>query len=108
MPVLPHTKKNIMSKCVIGSSRSVLCNTCLNPFSPHPTPLTAGSHRSEQHFSSLPGFYGHSQGPRGDVWGPSRHWRISFLFIFNQLYFFLLHACGSKARGGPQGEAGGP
>lgn len=65
-----------------------------------------GSHRSEQNFFSLPGFYGHSQGSRGDVWGP-RHRRINFLIIFVQLFLvFLLHTF--EARGGPQGEAGGP
>lgn len=34
MPAQPHTKKNIMSKCVIDSSRTVLSNTCFNPLLP--------------------------------------------------------------------------
>lgn len=68
-------------------------------------PPASDSRRCEQSFDSLPGFYGHSQGSRGDVWGPG-HRRINFLIVFLQHFIVFLHV--HAARGGPQGEAGGP
>lgn len=84
-----------------------LCNTCLTlSLLPLPAPTPLGSYRSEQSFCfSLPGFYGHFQGSREDVWGPNPRW-INFLLYIIQLFLVLLHTF--EARGGPQGEAGGP
>lgn len=98
---MPHSQRqNCPLRHLSQPSPSSSC-----PPPPALTPLT-GSHRSEQHFVSLQGFYGHSQRSRRDVWGP-RRWRINFLLIFFQLIFFLLHPRDFQARGGPQGEAGG-
>lgn len=110
VPVMPHTEKNMKSKCRRDSPTTVFVNTCLNPVPAYPLPpppTHTDSRRSDQHSSSLPGFYGHSQGSRGDVWGP-RQQGINFLLIFVQLFLFLLYAGDFEARGGDQGEAGGP
>lgn len=101
MSVQPHNGKHGVETSRAQPQKCLLQHLSKSTL---PSPPTLGSHWSEQQYTPQPAFYGQSQCFRRNVWGP----RHNFLIFFYKLVLFFVQSCDFEARGGPQGEAGGP